>query len=81
MADRKTDSSGEGVLNSAAWCRVQDAFVARSHLAIECAKRDGSSISPEELLRRMDLRLDAARREVAQRGGALAKPAPPITRR
>jgi len=81
MADRKTTSSCEGALNSAAWCRVQDAFLARSRMAIECAKRDGSGISPEELLRRMDLRLDATRRELAQTGGALAKPAPPGTRR
>lgn len=42
-------------------CQMQDRFLARAHKAIEKARRDGTGISPDELLRRMDERIDAVR--------------------
>ncbi len=67
MSDQKT-VSGESGPHSAAWCHTQDAFLARSRQAIDRAKLDGSGISLEQLLRRMDQRLEAARKQLAQRG-------------
>jgi hypothetical protein len=76
MADPKFIATSKSERSTIAWCRAQDAFLARARLAIERAKRDGSGISPEELLSQMDQRLDAARRLLARRGSAPAKPAP-----
>lgn len=47
-------------------------FLARSHRAIERARRDGSGISPEELMRRLDARLDAACDLLRRRGSSSA---------
>ncbi len=49
------------------WCRAQDLFLARAREAIDRGRRDGSGIIPEELLRRLDCRLDAARKALAER--------------
>jgi hypothetical protein len=40
---------------------LQDAFVRRARNAVERAIREGGGISPEEMLKRMDDRLAAAR--------------------
>lgn len=52
------------VRDGVAWRRTQDAFLARAQDAVERSEREGSGISPQELLRRMDDRLDAAHRRL-----------------
>lgn len=49
------------------WRRVQDSFLARSRQAIDDARRNGSGISPEQLLRGIDVRLDEAREIMTRR--------------
>jgi len=49
------------------WRQTQDAFLARSHRAIARGIRDGSGISPQELLKRVDERLDEAQRRLSGR--------------
>lgn len=44
-----------------AWRRARDAFVARAYDTVDRSDRDSHGISPEDLLRRMDERLNAAR--------------------
>ena len=53
------------VRDGVAWRRTQDAFLSRAHAAVERAEREGSGVSPQALLQRMDARLDAARRRLA----------------
>jgi len=47
-------------------CCARELFHARAHQAIERARKDGSGMSPEDLLQRMDKRLTAARELLAQ---------------
>ncbi len=49
------------------WRHVQDRFLARSRQTIDRARHDGSWMPVEELLRRMDDRIDAARERLAVR--------------
>ena len=51
---------GACVRREVAWRRTQDAFLTRSRDAIERGVREGGGFTPEELLRRMDERIDAA---------------------
>ena len=53
------------VRDGVAWRRTQDAFLARARDAVERSAREDNGISPEEMLRRMDTRLDAARQRLA----------------
>ncbi len=76
MVDPKLIPTNKSAPSTIARCRTQDAFLARARLAIENAERDGSGISPEDLLSQMDQRLDAARRLLARRESAPAKPTP-----
>ena len=55
------------VRNGVKWRRTQDAFLTRSQDAVHRAVRDGRGISPQELLKRMDDRLDEARRHLSDR--------------
>ena len=55
------------VRNGIKWRRTQDAFLARSQDAVDRALRDGSGISPQELLKRVDDRLDEARHRLSGR--------------
>lgn len=48
-----------------AWRRTQDAFLARARDAVERSERENSGIPPQEVLRRMDDRLDAAHKRLA----------------
>ncbi|MBN8491994.1 MAG: prevent-host-death protein [Burkholderiales bacterium] len=52
------------VRDGVAWRRTQDAFLARARDAVERSEREDNGISPQEVLRRMDARLDAARRQL-----------------
>jgi len=49
------------------WRRTQDAFLTRYQDSVDLALRDGSGISPQELLKRVDDRLDEARRRLSGR--------------
>jgi hypothetical protein len=53
------------VRDGVAWRRTQDAFLARARDAVERSEREGSGISPQEVLRQMDVRLEAVRRRLA----------------
>ena len=53
------------VRDGVAWRRTQDAFLARARDAVERSEREDSGISPQELLRQMDVRLEAARQRLA----------------
>ena len=44
---------------------TQDAFLARARDAVERSEREDNGMSPQEVLRRMDARLDAARQRLA----------------
>ena len=55
------------VRKSVQWRRTQDAFLARAREAVDRGVRDGCGISPEQLLKLMDDRLDEARRRVSDR--------------
>ena len=48
------------------WRRTQDAFLARSHMAIERTLSEGGGVSPEELMGRMQGKLAEARRKLAK---------------
>jgi hypothetical protein len=48
------------VRDGVAWRLTQDAFLARARDAVERSEREDSGISPQEVLRRMDVRLEAA---------------------
>ena len=48
------------VRNGVSWRRTQKAFLERSQAAIDRRVREGGGISPQELLERMDDRLEAA---------------------
>jgi hypothetical protein len=50
------------VRSGVAWRRTQDAFLARARDAVDRSEREGTGISPQELLKRMDDRLEAARK-------------------
>lgn len=49
------------------WDCMQDRFLTRSREAVERARREGTGMPAEELLRRMDARIDSARRLLACR--------------
>ena len=49
------------VRSGISWRRTQDAFLRRAQDAVARAVRDGTGISPQEMLERMDARLDEAR--------------------
>lgn len=70
--DTISDLVLDSVRSTVAWRRTQDAFLPRSRQAIDQARREGSGISPEQLLRRMDDRLDQARQQLASRRGSPA---------
>jgi hypothetical protein len=53
------------VRDGVAWRRTQDAFLARARDAVERSEREDSGISPQEVLRQMDVRLEAARQRLA----------------
>jgi hypothetical protein len=53
------------VRDGVAWRRAQDAFLARAQHAIERSEREGRGVTPQEVLRRMDDRLEAARQRLA----------------
>jgi hypothetical protein len=53
------------VRDGVTWRRTQDAFLARARDAVDRAERENSGITPQEMLRRMDARLDAARQRLA----------------
>jgi hypothetical protein len=53
------------VRDGVTWRRTQDAFLARAREAVERSERENNGISPQEVLRRMDDRLDAARKRLA----------------
>ena len=53
------------VRDGVAWRRTQDAFLARAQDAVERSARENSGISPHEVLRQMDVRLEAARQRLA----------------
>lgn len=47
--------------------RAQDLFLERARSAIDRARRDNSGITQEELLARMDARIEAARKSLIER--------------
>ena len=53
------------VRDGVAWRRTQDAFLARARDAVERSEREDSGISPQDMLRQMDARLEAARERLA----------------
>jgi hypothetical protein len=53
------------VRDGVAWRRTQDAFLARARDAVERSEREDSGFSPQEVLRQMDARLEAARQRLA----------------
>lgn len=53
------------VRDGVTWRRTQDAFLARARDAVERSARENNGITPQELLRRMDDRLDAAHQRLA----------------
>lgn len=53
------------VRDGIAWRRTQDAFLARARDAVARSEREDGGLSPQEVLRRMDDRLEAARRRLA----------------
>ncbi|HSI48614.1 MAG TPA: YlcI/YnfO family protein [Ideonella sp.] len=53
------------VRDGVAWRRTQDAFLTRARDAVERSEREGTGIPPQEVLRRMDDRLEAARKQLA----------------
>jgi hypothetical protein len=53
------------VRDGVTWRRTQDAFLARAREAVERSERENNGISPQEVLRRMDERLDAAHKRLA----------------
>jgi hypothetical protein len=53
------------VRDGVAWRRTQDAFLSRARAAVERSEREDRGISPREVLRRMDDRLEAARKRLA----------------
>ena len=61
LSDFVTSCVRDGV----AWRRTQDSFLARARDAVERSEREDSGISPEEVLRRMDDRLEAAGQRLA----------------
>ena len=48
------------------WRRTQDAFLRRSQDAVARGVREGTGITPQELLERMDARLDEAHSRLSQ---------------
>jgi hypothetical protein len=53
------------VRDGVAWRRTQDSFLTRARNAVERSEREGSGLSPQEVLQQMDDRLEAARRRLA----------------
>ena len=53
------------VQSGISWRRTQDAFLRRAQDAVERARRDGTGISAQEMLERMDARLAEARSRLA----------------
>jgi hypothetical protein len=52
------------VRDGVAWRRTQDAFLARARDAVERSEREDSGVPPQEVLRQMDVRLEAARQRL-----------------
>lgn len=48
-----------------AWRRTQDSFLARASDAVARSEREDSGVSAQEMLRQMDVRLEAARQRLA----------------
>ena len=61
------------VRDGVAWRRTHHSFLMRAQDAVERSEREDSGISPEEMLRRMDERLEAAHRRFVA-GKARAEP-------
>lgn len=53
------------VRDGVVWRRTQDAFLARARDAVARSEREDGGISPEEMLRKMDDRLEVARKRLA----------------
>ena len=53
------------VRDGVTWRRTQGAFLARAQGAVVRSERENNGISPQEVLRRMDARLDTARQRLA----------------
>lgn len=53
------------VRGGVAWRRTQDAFLIRARDAVERSERENNAIPAQEVLRRMDERLAAARKRLA----------------
>ena len=53
------------VRDGVTWRRTQDAFLARARDAVNRAEREDNGITPQEMLRRLDARLDAVRQRLA----------------
>jgi hypothetical protein len=53
------------VRDGVAWRRTRDAFLTRARDAVERSAREDSEVSPQEALRRMDERLESARKRRA----------------
>jgi len=54
------------VRSGISWRRARDAFLRRSQDAVARGVRDDSGITPQELLERMDARLDEAQSRLSQ---------------
>jgi hypothetical protein len=55
-----SDFVAQCVRSGIVWRRTQDAFIVRSRDAVERAVHEGGGITPDELLKRVDDRIDAA---------------------
>lgn len=53
------------VRDGVAWRRTQDAFLARARDAVERSEREDRGVSPRDMLKQMDARLEAARQRLA----------------
>jgi hypothetical protein len=53
------------VRDGVTWRRTQDAFLARARGAVDRSERENTGVSPQEVLRQMDDRLEAASQRLA----------------
>lgn len=61
VCESLSDCVASWVRDGVAWRRTQDVFLARARDAVERSEREDSGVSPQEVLRQMDVRLEAAR--------------------
>ena len=61
------------VRDGVTWRRRQDAFLARAADAVERLEREASGVSPKDLMKAMDARLESAHRRLA-----VGKPRSPV---